>query len=161
MRLLHNNVGFFIVGLVVIYSLSGIVQTCRDDDIFKQEKLETKTLAPHLDEAKLGEALRLRGFKVTKTAGDMVSFKEGTYNKATGVATYTTKEFYPWIMPLSELHKTPSNKVTHYFTTVFGIALLFMSVSAFWMFKPGTKLFSRGVYFTVAGIVAAVILLVL
>jgi hypothetical protein len=36
-----------------------------------------------------------------------------------------------------------------------------MSVSAFWMFKPGTRLFSRGVYMAVAGIVAAVILLII
>lgn len=160
MRFLHNNVGFFIVGLVIIYSLSGIVQTYRDADIFKEEKVQKKTLASGLDEAKLGEALKLRGFKVTKTEGDILSFKDGSYNKATGEATYTTKEFYAWILPFTELHKTASKNIVHYFTNIFAIALLFMAISAFWMFKPGTKLFSRGVYLTVAGVVAAVLLLV-
>ncbi len=32
MRFLHNNIGFFIVGLVIIYSLSGILQIYRDID---------------------------------------------------------------------------------------------------------------------------------
>lgn len=161
MRFLHNNVGFFIVGLVVIYSLSGIVQTYRDTDIFKAEKKETKQLAPGLDEAKLGEALRLRGFKVEKTEGDLIVFKDGTYNQATGVANYTTKDFYSWIKPFTELHKTPSGKARHFFTDIFAICLLFMSISAFWMFKPGTKPFSRGVLMTVGGIIAAIILLIL
>jgi hypothetical protein len=69
------------------------------------------------------------------------------------------------VLPFTELHKTRSKDsahyLSHYFTTIFGILLLFMSVSAFWMFKPGTKLFSRGVYMTIAGIVASIILLVL
>ena len=37
MRDLHNKIGFFIVGLVVIYALSGIVQTYRDTSLLKHE----------------------------------------------------------------------------------------------------------------------------
>jgi hypothetical protein len=161
MRFLHNNVGFFIVGLVMIYSLSGIVQTYRDVDIFKKVELHTKQLDPNLKENQLGEALKMRGFKATGMNDTTISFRDGSYNKATGLATYTTKEFYPWIQPFTELHKTSTKGVAHYFTTIFGVLLLFMSISAFWMFKPGTKLFSRGVYMTIAGIIGAVILLIL
>jgi hypothetical protein len=83
------------------------------------------------------------------------------YNTNTGMAKYISKEWYAWILPFTGLHKSTTKSVAHYFTTVFAIALLFMSISAFWMFKPGTKLFSSGVYLTIAVIVAVIIILLL
>jgi hypothetical protein len=44
MRDLHNNIGFFIVGLVVIYSLSGIVQTYRDTSFLKHDVKNEKII---------------------------------------------------------------------------------------------------------------------
>ncbi len=161
MRYLHNKIGFFITGLVIIYSLSGLIQTYRDTDLLKHEVLNEKQLAPGLNEAQLGPNLRLRDFKVSKTEGNTLYFKEGTYNISTGKASYVTKEWYSWIIPFTELHKSSSKDVGHYFTTIFGICLFFMSVSAFWMFKPGTKPFSKGVLLTIAGVIAPVILLLL
>lgn len=161
MRFLHNKIGFFITGLVIIYSLSGIIQIYRDTDFLKHEVLHGKQLATNLNEAQIGANLRLRDFKVTKTAGDTLYFKEGTYNVSTGKASYVTKEWYSWIVPFTELHKSSSRDAGHYLTTLFGICLFFMSVSAFWMFKPGTKLFSRGVLLTIAGVVASLIMLIL
>ncbi len=165
MRLLHNNIGFFIAGLVVIYSLSGILQIYRDTDLLKHEIITTKKIAINLAPEKIKDVLKLREFAVEKVVGSVIYFKGGNYNNTTGMATYTTKEWYNWVIPFTELHKTrskePAHFFTHYFTTIFGILLLFMSVSAFWMFKPGTKLFSRGVYMTIAGIIASIILLFL
>ena len=161
MRYLHNKIGFFIVGLVIIYSLSGLIQTYRDTDLLKHEVVNEKSLAPGLTDAQLGSNLRLRDFKVTKTDGNTLYFKEGTYNSVTGKANHVTKEWYSWITPFTELHKTSSKNVGHYFTTLFGNALFFMSLSAFWMFKPGTKLFSSGVYLTIAGVIASIVLLLI
>jgi hypothetical protein len=161
MRYLHNKIGFFITGLVIIYSLSGLVQTYRDTDLLKHDVANEKQLAPGLNEAQLGASLRLRDFKVTNTTGDTLYFKEGRYNSATGKASYVTREWYSWITPFTGLHKSSSKDAGHYLTTLFGICLFFMSVSAFWMFKPGTKPFSRGVLLTVAGVIASVVLLIL
>lgn len=161
MRFLHNQVGFFITGLVIIYNLSGLVQTYRDTNFLKHTVLNEKKLEPGLDEAKLGPNLRIRDFKITKTAGDTLYFKDGNYNTTTGKASFVTKEWYAWIVPFTELHKSSSKDVGHYFTTLFGICLFFMSVSAFWMFRPGTKPFSRGVLLSIAGVIASVILLIL
>ena len=161
MRLWHNYIGYFIAGLVIIYGLSGIVQTYRDTDFLKQEVIKQKTEAAHLTGEELGKALQIKEIKINKTEADLVFFKEGTYNTTTGEATITTKELYPWIAKLTKLHKSNSKAPAHLFTTVFGVLMLFMSVSAFWMFKPGTKLFSRGVFVSAAGIVAAIILMLL
>ncbi len=165
MRLLHNYVGFFIAGLVIIYALSGIFQIYRDTDFLKHDVVQEKKVQPNLEISKLKDALRLRDLVVEKTEDGIVYFKNGNYNTTTGLATYTTKEWYGWINTLTELHKFRSKEeghpFAHYFSTVFGVLLMFMSISAFWMFKPGTKLFSRGVYITIAGIVAAIILIFL
>lgn len=161
MRYLHNKIGFFIVGLIIIYGLSGLIQTYRDTDLLKHEVEREQQLQPNLSEAQLGPLLRLRDFKIIKMEGDVLHFQQGTYNQKTGLAKYAMKEWPAWIKALTDLHKTPSKGVIHYFTMLFAIALLFMSVSAFCMFKPGTKLFSSGVYLTVAGVVAALLLLFL
>ena len=159
MRYLHNKIGFFIVGLVIIYGLSGIIQTYRDTDLLKHEVAHEMQLSPNLPASELGPKLKIRDLKVVKTEGEVIYFKEGSYHTATGKANYVTKEWYSWITPFTSLHKTASKSLAHYFTTIFGIAMLFMSISAFWMFKPGTKLFSSGVYLTIAGIIADIILL--
>ena len=161
MRYFHNKIGFFIAGLVIIYGLSGLLQTYRDTDLLKHDVKHEMQVSPGLSDAQLGPALRMRDLKVIKKEGPVIYFQQGTYNSQTGLAAYSTKEWYAWIMPFTELHKSSSRDTAHYFTTLFGIALLFMSVSAFWMFKPGTKLFSSGVYLTIAGIIGAVILLLL
>jgi hypothetical protein len=158
MRNLHNNLGFIIVGLVVIYSLSGIVQTYRDTSFLKHEVLNEKTIDTHLDIEKLGKAVKQKDLKIDKAEGDMVYFKDGSYNTVTGEVKYTTKELYGWVKPFTELHKSNSKGVVHYFTIAFAVALFFMSISAFWMFKPGTKAFSSGVILTVVGIIASIIL---
>jgi hypothetical protein len=161
MRYLHNKIGFFISGLVIIYALSGLVQTYRDTNFLKHAVVQEKQLPASLTEAQLGSNLKMRDFKIIKSTPDSLYFKDGAYSPASGKAVYSTMEWYGWIKPFTELHKTASKSVAHYFTTIFGFAMLFMSISAFWMFKPGTRLFSSGVWLTVAGIVAAVILLLM
>jgi len=160
-RTLHRNIGFFIAGLVIIYSLSGIVLIYRDTNFLKREALVEKKLSPNLADAELGLALQLRNFKIEKTEGDIIYFQNGNYNKVTGEATYSITELPPLIKRLTDLHKTPSKNIKHWSTIVFGVLLLFMAISSFWMFKPGTNFFRKGIFMAGAGIVAAVILLLI
>ncbi len=161
MRDLHNKIGFIIVGLVVIYSLSGIVQTYRDTSFLKHDVKNEKTIETNLDAVDLGKSIKIKELRITKTEGGIIYFKEGTYNPQTGEAKYTTSELYGWIKPFTDLHKANSKNIVHYFTIVFAVTLFFMCVSAFWMFKPGTKAFSSGVILTVLGIIASVVLVLL
>lgn len=158
-RTLHRNIGFFLAGLVIIYSLSGIVLVYRDTEFLKHKMLVEKKLSPGLEGSELEKALQMRNFKIEKNDGDLVYFQNGTYNKATGDAAYTVSELPLVIKKLTDLHKTPSKNALHWFTVIFGVLLLFMAISSFWMFKPGTNFFRKGVYMAGAGIVAAIILL--
>jgi len=160
-RTLHRNIGFFIAGLVIIYSLSGIVLIYRDTNFLKREALVEKKLSSNLADAELGIALQLRNFKIEKTEGDIIYFQNGTYNKVTGEAAYSITELPPLIKRLTDLHKTPSKNIKHWSTIAFGVLLLLMAISSFWMFKPGTNFFRKGIFMASAGIVAAVILLLI
>jgi hypothetical protein len=167
MRDLHNKIGYFIVGLVIIYSLSGVVQTYRDTSFLKHDVVKEKTIEKGLVAdslthiAKIGKAANQKELKITKTEGVVLYFKDGSYDANTGVVKFTSKELYNWVKPFTELHKSNSKGIVHYFTIMFAIALFFMSVSAFWMFKPGTKAFSSGVILTVLGILASILLILL
>ncbi len=161
MRIWHRYLGFFILGMVIIWGLSGIALIYRDTDFLKHEKNVSTTLATDTNLAELGSALKIRDFKVIKIKDDIIYFQGGTFNTKTGVAEQTIKEL---IYPLNKwtgLHKTASKSVIHWFSLIFGIIMLFLAISSFWMFKPGSVVFRKSMITVVAGLVFAVILLLL
>lgn len=159
LRVLHRNVGFFFLGFVIIYALSGITLIYRDSDFLKKEKIVKVMLPAETKPADLGPALKMREFKVLKREGDFISFNGGTFNTSTGEAIYRIKELIFPFNKLTNLHKTPSKNPFHWFTLVFGIIMLFMAVSSFWMFKTNSQTFRKGVYTIIGGILFSVILL--
>lgn len=161
MRALHRDIGFFVVGLIAVYSLSGMVLVYRDTDFLTRNVQIEKELSPGLDADELGKVLRIKGFKVLKTEGDTVSFKEGSYNKATGVASYQLKQLPAVLQKFVDLHKTMSGKNNHWCALLFGTLLCFLAISSFWMYKKDTSAFRRGICITTAGIILTVIMLFL
>jgi len=161
MRMLHRDIGFLAIGLTIIYSISGIVLIYRNTDFLKSEKQIEKQLPANLDESQLGGILHLRSLVVEKTEGDTVYFQKGTYNRTTGIVSYYDKALPSFLEKFNVLHKKSSGNITYIFSTIFGICLLFLAISSFWMFKPSTKMFRRGIVFTAIGLVLAILLLFL
>jgi hypothetical protein len=160
-RTLHRNIGFFLIGLVIIYSLTGILLIYRDTDFLKKKKQVEKQLKPNLEEAELGKELRIRDFLVSSTEENMIFFNEGSYDKATGKATYTTKDLPFLLTKLINLHKTMSKNALHWVTMAFGILLLFQAISSFWLIRVGGKAFKKGMYYTGAGVLLIIILMMI
>lgn len=160
-RSLHRDIGFFVIGLTIIFSISGIVLVYRDSDFLKfPQKIERK-LEPNMQADELGRILHMRDFKVQKTEGDIVYFESGTYNKTTGIAAYTSKELPAFLNVFSAFHKSSSHDAMHLMVVIYGVLLLFLALSSFWMFKTRSKFFKRGIYFAGAGFVVAVLVLFL
>jgi hypothetical protein len=159
MRILHRYIGFFLAGIMAVYALSGIVLIYRETDFLKKEKQVEKKVKPGIAETELGRALGVRDLKITRAAGDTVYFAQGTYNSVTGVANYTAKQL-PYILnQLTQLHKASTKKPLYFLNLFFGVSLLFFVISSFWMFRPETAIFKKGMYFTVAGIILTLILI--
>lgn len=159
MRIYHRYLGFFLAGIMAVYAISGIILIFRDTDFLKVEKKVEKELKPNLEAEELGKALRIRELQVTGTDGAIVSFAQGTYNKETGVANYTTKELPLVLNKMTQLHKANTKQPLFFLNILFGLSLFFFVISSFWMFMPGTDVFKKGLYFAAAGLVIALVLI--
>jgi hypothetical protein len=160
-RSLHRDIGFFVVGLTLIYGISGILLIYRETGFLKQDKQIERQLSPNIKESELGAMLHIRNFTITKTEGDVVYFQNGTYNKTSGIVHYSDKSLPGFLERLNNLHKKSSKDISHIFSTLFGASLLFLALSSFWMLQPKTKTFRRGILFAGSGLFFAIILLFL
>jgi len=161
MRTYHRYLGFFLAGIMAMYAISGVVLIFRKTDFLKKEVVIEKKLETNIAANNLGKALNRKGFKVDKEEGDLVYFKDGNYNKSTGVATFTEKRL-PFVMEkMTKIHKATSKDPLFFLNIFFGASLLFFVISAFWMFRPDTPIFKKGIYFTLAGLVLTLILVFL
>lgn len=158
MRITHRYLGFFLAGIMAVYAISGVLLVYRDTDFLKKEKSYEKKFDPNLDEKKLGKEIKIKNFGVEKTEGDLMYFKQGTYNIKTGEAKYKKKEL-PFVLDkMTKLHKSQSKEALSPLNTFFGISLFFFVISSFWMFPPKSKIFKRGMIFTAIGLIIALLL---
>lgn len=159
MRIYHRYLGFFLAGIMAIYSLSGIVLIFRDTNTFKVTIQYQKKLAANLTAEELGKEIKIKELKSTSETEQIISFKQGTYNKINGEVNYTTNELPTVLKKLTNLHKADTKDPLYYLNIFFGCSLLFFVISSFWMFLPNTTIFKKGLYFTLAGIVLALVML--
>jgi hypothetical protein len=158
MRVIHRYLGFFLAGIMAVYAVSGIVLIFRDTDFLKNEKHVTKQVKANAQASELGGLLKTK-VRVEKEEGNIVYFKDGTYDKSTGTAQYTTKDL-PYILDkMTHLHKAESKDPLFFLNIFFGASLLFFVISSFWMFMPSTDIFRKGMYFMLAGIILTLLLL--
>jgi len=85
MRIVHRYLGFFLIGIMTVYALSGIVLIFRDTDIFKQTIKIEKQVDSNLSASQLGKQLKIRRFKVERVDHNIYYFKNGTYNTSSGI----------------------------------------------------------------------------
>lgn len=158
-RILHRDIGFLLVGLTMIYALSGILLIYRSTGFLQSETTSQKTVAVGLEAGELGRELGMRHFELEKQDGDTIFFQGGSYDRSSGIATYTQSGFPTVLSMFTDLHKVTSRSSMHPLAAVYAFLLLFLAVSSFWMYKPGTRLFRRSISFSTAGMVVAVVLM--
>lgn len=159
MRVLHRYIGFFMAGIMVVYSISGVLLVYRDTDFLKKETVVEKKLKPQLLEKDLGKELKMKNLEIVKQEGDFLIFKQGKYNSKTGEVIYTKKELPTLLRKMTSLHKTQSKDKWSPLSVLFGASLFFFVISSFWMFNAKTKAFKRGMIYTAVGLVMSVILI--
>lgn len=158
-RVIHRYLGFFLAGIMAIYAISGMILIFRNTDFLKNETKFEKQLEPNLASNELGRALKKRRLRVEKEEGNIYYFKDGTYDKASGMAKYSEKELPYLLDKMTHLHKANTNHPLFFLNIFFGASLLFFVISSFWMFMPGTDVFKKGIWFSLAGIVLTLVLL--
>lgn len=159
MRILHRYLGFFLVGIMAVYAMSGTVMIFRTTDFLKRERIVEINLEPHVEAQDLGQHMRIPGFQVISEDANTIFFKEGSYDKNTGVAEYTSMRLPFFLDNMTKLHKATTDSPVFWLNIFFGFSLLFFVVSTFWMFAIKTSIFKNGLYFTIGGIILTLILL--
>lgn len=157
MRVFHRYLGYFLAGIMTMYAISGILLIFRSTDFLKSEIKEKQQIDTQLSVDQLDPRLRLG--KIQKEEGDMLYFEHGNYNSATGVVETTKMELPYFLDKMTHLHKASTRSPLFFLNVFFGISLLFFVVSAFYMYLPGTDVFKKGLYFTLAGIILTIVLI--
>ena len=158
-REFHRYLGFFLAGIMAVYALSGIVLTFRNTDTFKKKEVVEVILEPGLTTETLGPALKSR-IIVENTDGIQIFFNGGgTYNIATGQTKYSETKYPLLLEKMNKLHLMNTTNPLFWLAIFFGLALLFFSVSAFFMFNTGASIYKKGLYFAIAGAALTVVLL--
>lgn len=161
MRIWHRYLGFYLVGIMAVYAVSGMILIFRKTDTFKKEIQVQKSISKGLSETQLVEELSIGKLNNISFQENFILFDKGQYNIITGEVQYT-KMVYPLILDkLIKLHKATTYSPVYWLNLFFGASLLFFVISSFWMFLPDTSAFRKGLYFSIAGIVMTVIILFL
>lgn len=159
MRIWHRYLGFFLAGIMAVYSISGIVLVFRNTDFLKKDYVIEKQVSTDLSTEEIGEAIGQRSLEVSSINGNIFTFQNGIYNSETGEASYTVRKL-PFVLDkMTHFHKAKTGQPLYYLNILFGASLLFFVISSFWMFLPSSKIFVKSMYFTAAGIVLTLILL--
>ena len=135
------------------------LQLFRNTDYMHKDVVEQRTLDEGTKPEEIGSKLRLKNFKIESTEGNTIVFNGGTYDLDTRLATYTKKELPYVLKKMTDMHKATSDRPLFFLNIFFGVSLLFFVISSFWMFLPGTSIFKKGMYFTAAGLLLALLII--
>ncbi|WP_339724653.1 PepSY domain-containing protein [uncultured Paraglaciecola sp.] len=160
LRQYHRWLGFFLSGIMAVYAISGILLIFRNTDVLKFQQQEQRQLVPQLSAKALGDELRFKGFAVLEQNATTIVFKQGHYDKTSGVAVISRKDYPKVLQQLVNLHKATTDSPLYWLNISFGLSLLFFVVSAFIMFLPKTKVFKNGLKIAGIGFVFAILVLI-
>jgi len=160
LRQYHRWLGFFLSGIMAVYAISGILLIFRNTDFLQYEQQEQRQLLPKLSAEALASELRIKGFTVLEQNDETIKFKQGQYDKTSGLTVMTRKDYPLVLQKLVKLHKATTNSPLYWLNISFGVSLLFFVVSAFIMFLPKTKLFKNGLKIAGVGFVFAILVLI-
>ena len=174
-RNLHRDLGYFYIGLIISFALSGILMNHRDSWEAEKYDVETKEVTVKLpSEEAINEGFakniivpfgikdKFRKFKL-KGGSLRVSFKntDVEIDLKTGKGEIETYKKTPIISQMMKLHKNTSNWWIYY-GDVFGISLITIAITGAIMIPSGKFSFKqRGWKLALAGVVFPLIVLFL
>jgi hypothetical protein len=159
-RKLHRWLGLFLAGIMAVYSVSGILLIFRTTDFMQFQYTEERQLAQNLDATALDATLKLRDFKLLSDTTEKITFNHGDYDKSTGLATVSKRDYPAPLAKLVKLHKADTNSPLFFLNISFGLGLLFFVISAFLLMMPRSLPFKSGIKIAGAGFIFALLVVV-
>ena len=165
-RLIHRDLGYFVVGITLVYAISGIIlnhKEPREDPAYKtitvNEQLKFNLTISEFNEAFL---TNFPNYKINKIIPEDNRYQlylqggVGHYDFVSGQLFFEIYKKKPLIYFLNKLHYNQKN----YWTTpadFFALALIFLALSGMIMVRGKKGIAGRGLWYVLSG-VALVIL---
>jgi uncharacterized protein len=175
LRSLHRDLGYFYIGLIISFALSGILMNHRDSWEAEKYNVEVKEIeikAPAKEEitedyaknfiTTYGLKDTFRKFKI-KASLLRISYKntDVEVDLTTGKGEIETYQKTPIISQMMKLHKNTSNWWIYY-GDIFGISLITIAITGAIMIPAGKFSFkNRGWKLALAGILVPLLVLIL
>ncbi len=150
-RKYHRLLGFFLAGIMLVYATSGSLLIFRTTDFMKYDQIIERQLDSGLEAGQLANALRMRGFNVINETETTIEFNNGSYDKATGLAIYETKDYPVALQKMVHMHKATTDSPLYYLNLFFGGSLLFFGISSVFMFLAKAPHYQTGVKVAAVG----------
>lgn len=171
LRVLHRDLGYFIVGMTIVYSLSGIFLNHRHDfnpnyKIFITDfTVEVPNKNYYSDEEVRDIVSRVDEdviYKKHYTSNDgyvkvFIANGELVFNPETGEGTMQYLQRRPLIFSLNKLHKATLGTTWKWVSDIMAVILLFVAVSGLFLLKGKRGLRRWGWWLTIAGFVVPLI----
>ncbi len=171
LRVLHRDLGYFIVGMTIVYALSGIFLNHRHDfnpdyKIFISDftfevsgktsysDAEVKVLVEGLDKDLIYKKhyLNNEGYiKVFIANGELV------FHPETGEGRMQYLQKRPFIFGMNKLHKASIGTVWKWISDLMAVILLFVAISGLFLLKGKKGLLRWGWWLSIAGFVVPLI----
>lgn len=170
LRILHRDLGYLLVGITVIYGVSGYLLNHMDGKDPAYETTEaTIRLPQHLNQEALyielltQDALpNIKRILMGKDEFNRVMFNGGigVYNSQTGEFSYELHRKKPLIYAINKLHY---NKVKGWtiMGDVFAFSLIFLALSGMLLVKGKNGFRRRGVWLVMVGLAIPIIYLII
>lgn len=174
-RATHRDVGYFFVGMILIYSLSGIAINHLDDwnpnYIVKnwKEKVEKSYTQENFNSKEAKELLkewdvdgRYRKFYWNNSGDIKIFFKGGTaiIDPKTNIAYLETLGRRPMFHFVNWLHYNP-NAYWTWFSDIFAVALILLAITGMFILKGRTGLVWRGTILVGIGILLPLLYMII
>lgn len=171
LRILHRDLGYFIVGMTIVYALSGIFLNHRHDfnpdykifiSDFKVDvpnksnysDAEVKAIVASVDEDVVYKKhyLNNQGYiKVFIASGELV------FDPQTGEGTMQYLQKRPIIFGMNKLHKASIGTTWKWLSDIMAVILLFVAISGLFLLKGKRGLRRWGWWLTIAGFVVPLV----
>ncbi|HSO85256.1 MAG TPA: PepSY-associated TM helix domain-containing protein [Draconibacterium sp.] len=171
LRVLHRDFGYFIVGMTIVYGLSGIFLNHRHDfnpdykifitefqvELPKKTGLTEKDVKTALLSVNSEVVYKKHYLNKEGIIKVFIENGEAVINPATGKGTMQYLQKRPIIYSLNKLHKASIGTVWKWVSDIMAVILIFVAVSGLFILK-GKRGFNRwGWWLMVAGIVVPLV----
>jgi hypothetical protein len=180
LRSLHRDLGYFFIGVTLIYAITGFILSARGLGWFKEEysfkTIITQNIAIEnfqkvlISEAKAGKLnyiyttetkkvveRNIKRLVFTKKENNTLYFEYKTkiriqYNITSGVVDVYYKAYPPYLEIFISSHLSTNNYIWFYLAMAYSIALAFFAISGIFIVKGKYGFKKRGIYLTTMGI---------